>query len=1015
MPNYKYFTYKIPQDDETGLVELFSTDKDLVDEFKINTSFLPSKHTVEQHVYSIDGTLIESNHNYVNHTFTQDSGIASGTATGITINPETDAKKLGYENGGVIFVYNFLDDLFSESTVKSNFFIEEISADRTELRLLSTEIEDAYIINRIQSIKDTIDSTSYRYDIRLNLKRNRLPLIINIDTQEYKEGISIIVKLYRPLDESVGIKSTLSLEEIVTDSEVYEIETQIIPEEIKVPELRGPNFSLEESLITGNPTEYFNYNELFNYPLTSSYRELTSIFEQKGANLSVDYSDYSNFIQFSSVEERLRNFKYKLDLIEDYQNNIDLIQQGAAPANGITGSRVYYRELIDNILSKFDHYDRYLYFESSSYSWPKTNTTKPYINQTGNATGSFWNSKVVQAASFDNTNKSSLLNTIPSYLRDNPDNESYTVFISMLAQHFDNLWLYTKAVTDKYDADNRLDFGVSKDLVQDALRGFGAKLYSSNKSTQDLFKMFVGETYNTGSENIETFVSASDHYISEDNYRKEVYKRLYHNLPLLVKAKGTERGVKALINSFGIPTYNALEGALSASNHPTGSHYGTLIRTIGGIQTDQTVYISPISSSTDMMPRIRVDNTGSIVTGDTLSPDVSIVERDRKYSDDLHSVEIGHSPSDDINREIYNFYTSSAFNIDNYIGDPGLIYSSSYLPLVEEATQTLESIISQATNLQDFTRILKFYDNVVFKMVKDYLPARSNLSTGIIIKPHLLERNKIKNPEGSGKQNISNAEVAYFDGDMTISGSIDIHNVSGSHAGAFYKADIDRDPQYASIQDFINNNPSGYTTDNRDIPTSYTLIIPVPDGTAAYRYHRHERTKYDGEFSGSLIRMSSGELNDENDDKYDSSTPVSFQYDFIDGSVDCTVVIGPFNPNQATPTPTPSPTVDPTAPTNTPTPSPTPSPTPTETPTPTATPVPTFTCAEVTVQNNDNFGITATYVDCDGNNRSQSIPANTTEVLNYCATQVTITPSSANPTITLDDCIQTGGGGTTSG
>jgi hypothetical protein len=38
-----------------------------------------------------------------------------------------------------------------------------------------------------------------------------------------------------------------------------------------------------------------------------------------------------------------------------------------------------------------------------------------------------------------------------------------------------------------------------------------------------------------------------------DDVNKEVYKRLYHNLPYLAKTKGTIPGLRALINCFGIP------------------------------------------------------------------------------------------------------------------------------------------------------------------------------------------------------------------------------------------------------------------------------------------------------------------------------------------------------------------------------------------------------------------------------------------------------------------------------
>ena len=61
----------------------------------------------------------------------------------------------------------------------------------------------------------------------------------------------------------------------------------------------------------------------------------------------------------------------------------------------------------------------------------------------------------------------------------------------MIGQHFDNLWIYAKGVSDKYNADNRLDFGVSRDLVAEVLKNFGVKLYTSNKSIEDLLSFFV--------------------------------------------------------------------------------------------------------------------------------------------------------------------------------------------------------------------------------------------------------------------------------------------------------------------------------------------------------------------------------------------------------------------------------------------------------------------------------------------------------------------------------------------
>ena len=41
--------------------------------------------------------------------------------------------------------------------------------------------------------------------------------------------------------------------------------------------------------------------------------------------------------------------------------------------------------------------------------------------------------------------------------------------------------------------------------------------------------------------------------LAPSQIQDEIYKRLYHNLPYLLKTRGTERGVKALIACYGIP------------------------------------------------------------------------------------------------------------------------------------------------------------------------------------------------------------------------------------------------------------------------------------------------------------------------------------------------------------------------------------------------------------------------------------------------------------------------------
>ncbi len=57
----------------------------------------------------------------------------------------------------------------------------------------------------------------------------------------------------------------------------------------------------------------------------------------------------------------------------------------------------------------------------------------------------------------------------------------------------------------------------------------------------------------TGSEVITSYITSSAEMIPFDDAQKLIYKRLYHNLPYLLKKKGTIEGLRTLLTCFGIP------------------------------------------------------------------------------------------------------------------------------------------------------------------------------------------------------------------------------------------------------------------------------------------------------------------------------------------------------------------------------------------------------------------------------------------------------------------------------
>lgn len=827
---------EIPENIE-GFEQYSQEDRELISSFQINSVFDPTKNSAQLHILSLSDELLESIYDY--SRFSQLGNAQSAGQTGasvLTIDPIADSKAYGYENGGVKLLYHFLDDLYTPDRSTVDFYIQEISQDRTEVSLSTLSLTAEELTSITSTIKSRLQSQSYFTGFRLDFKNNDLFIATNIDTLTLGDEKVVVVKLYEPLPIAYREKSTLSVVEVISDSVAYEVDSEFIIEPDPVPTLRSPNFNIDIADESVVPTGYYNYDELLSYPINNSNSEIYTAISERGVDISIDFSNFSNFIHFSSAQERLLNFKYKLDLIASYSQSIASGSNATTGLQGISGSRLFYEKQLTGVISNFDQYERFLYYESGSDSWPKTGTTKPYTNKIStNAEAINWyTSQISDAINYDNTNYNSLIQSIPAYLRDDASNQNYLTFVFMVGQHFDNLWLYSKAVTDKYDADNRIGFGISKDLVAEALKNFGVKLYTSNNSIQDLFTTIIGQAYQTGSEVITNYITGSltgsgtpIQPSSYNNYEKEIQKRIYHNLPLLIKSKGTERGLRALINCFGIPS-EILK-----------------IKTYGGRNTEELPYYGDSTYYTSSLDKIRLDHTGSIIAGNTLSTNTSIIKRDVKYTDDLHSIEVGFSPTDNIDNFIVSASLAtgslSNFNIDEYIGDPRNLYMDRYEGLDLQAQNILGDLTQY--NLQDYVRLIKFFDNIIFKMIKDFIPARAVADTGIIIKPNLLNRSKAKSVQ------VEVTQPEY-------SGSLDTAFISGSNARSFGAKD-----------DYI---------------TSYTTRVQTPWGLGDVTNNQQEQPKFNGELYNSGILISNGEWNEDNIYKYNVGENYTYNIQLFD-------------------------------------------------------------------------------------------------------------------------------------
>ena len=550
-----------------------------------DTSFSGETDYIEFYIYDSTGNYI-----YPRNTIQlRDYSIREGS---VLLDPSSNLSDLGFDIGTFNIVYNFYRRRLASDSF-SNYYISEISSDRKEIRLDSNVIENGEMISSTNDFIEYRDASPYFVDFYLNFGKNQTIIANNIKLEdEETDNPTILIKLYEPLPGDIDVKTELWVGEVISNPQAYQVEFPVIPfEEDDFTYLKGPNYSLEVRQETATSGFSFDFNTLIQSNVTSSISQIRNLLNEKEINVNINYENYANFVNFSSAKTRLENFYYKVGLIQSSSNQISSFLETVDQTGGTIDTTAYSSSLaslnntINQTIENFDGYEYFLYFNSgSAFSYPKLTSTPPYVLAPSQSavvktwlgstdpSSAFFGGQITSASDYDDNNPDYLLKAIPEYLREDPQNEGYELFVDMVGQYYDNIWVYTKDVSNKFDADNRLDYGISKDLVADAIKDFGLKLYANNFNTDDLFTAFLGLTPSgstfpvtnitgsisgslgvTGYEYITTEISASNDIVSLNDTQKQVYKRIYHNIPYLLKTKGTVATIRALITSYGIP------------------------------------------------------------------------------------------------------------------------------------------------------------------------------------------------------------------------------------------------------------------------------------------------------------------------------------------------------------------------------------------------------------------------------------------------------------------------------
>lgn len=370
---------------------------------------------------------------------------------------------------------------------------------------------------------------------------------------------STIVRLYTPLPANITENSTLWITKLMSNPL---IETVILSEQdnLSCPPIKGPNFSVDIDFVAGNSTNYESLDDLILSGSTSS-NELINAYLSSSImdvdDLNIQYATTSsylweNFVHFSSAKERINNFVYKLQLVELYEQNIQNAQT-ASWVNSLTSQQDVERQLTkkNQVLQGFDGFEKFLYTSSSFTKTDTTSITWPYdtngyrLSSSDTIVNNWYDNLITLAEDYDIENPDWVQNNIPQYIVNNTENESLLLFLSMIGQHFDNIYFHTKAIEKSRGMGYQSKNNISDKLLFDALKSMGwdAKNLSSDSN---LWEYVFGKDKN-----------GNDKFANPAKQRTyEVWRRIANNLPYLLKHKGTKKGIYALMSCYGIPASN---------------------------------------------------------------------------------------------------------------------------------------------------------------------------------------------------------------------------------------------------------------------------------------------------------------------------------------------------------------------------------------------------------------------------------------------------------------------------
>ena len=564
---------------------------------------------------------------------------------------------------------------------------------------------------------------------------------------------SLILKLYEPLPTSVQPNQQVWISKYQSNPVIETVTLSSLNEEFCSP-LKGPNFSLEPD----NGIGYSIYDELIasgsetSNDLVLKYLKSLTIDTER---LNIQYVSgsneylFQNFVNFGSAEERINNFFYKIKLIENYQIKLQSLSYEISVSDGslltediflmitedgdfsIDIEKLIFSnpseeaeakrivQLIYNILKSFDGFEKYLLKASPTdiLGYPKDVvidefplTITPPVNEGGQTIVSFklkattdndvvsWYEYAIDTASeFDKYNPNYVVNNIPEFIYNDTDNADFLLFLDMIGQHFDAIWVHINALTQMKVVDEAGLKGVPNEFVLSVLKSLG---WDGKRAfdSQFLWEYAFGKNKD-GSQKYST---------SLENANNQVWRRILNNLPYLLKHKGTSRAMKAIMACYGVPQSMLTIMEFGGPQDPTK----------GGVSQftfdDRTAALQLQSGSSVLIPWKNIPSTGLKPQGIEFMVKPDIIKTTKILQSDTFEISFEQTTGSLV-RFQFNILQSGSGG--PYIDEPFI--SASILTYYFEPLDEYVLGPSFETSSLEFPLSTQYYSNILFNKIPE--------------------------------------------------------------------------------------------------------------------------------------------------------------------------------------------------------------------------------------------------------------------------------------------------------